>query len=139
MKLDSNTPIGSPIEEVASVVRGTYAGITIHDNAPMRLVLLPGDFEGDWDAAGRWAKDQGGDLSSRIDQLVLWQNLRREFQQTYYWSAEQYAPVAGFAWFQNFNNGHQGLYRKSEKLCARAVRRLPLSPSPIRGHHEARP
>ena len=110
----------------ASLDGGFYAGVTLHDGVPKRLVLLPGDHKGTWDNARAWAAERDGELPSRIDQLVLWQNMREQFEQTWYWSSEQYAPDAGCAWCQSFYNGYQFRYLKSAELRARAVRRLPL-------------
>src|ERR1700690_2810987 len=59
---------------------GIYAGLTIHDNQPMALVLLPGDEQLTWKDAWVWAEKQGGTLPSRIDQLVLWKNAKDQFK-----------------------------------------------------------
>src|SRR5690348_16538932 len=56
--LSSLPPIGHPLEN------GTYAGITIHDNVPMALILLPGDEEMKWEDGVKWAEKQGGVLPS---------------------------------------------------------------------------
>ena len=105
---------------------GLYAGLTVYENAPRRLILLPGEFCGDWKAATAWATDQGGELPSRIDYLVLWASLKAEFREAWYWCAESYAPDAASAWAQGFGNGGQVSYRKDLEFRARAVRRLPL-------------
>ncbi|MDO8595672.1 MAG: hypothetical protein Q7R45_03515 [Sulfuricaulis sp.] len=103
---------------------GIYAGLSIADNAPMALVLLPGDKKLTWNEAVTWAEKQGGVLPSRFDQLVLFKNLKTQFQETWYWSGEQSASNAAFAWFQLFGNGGQSYLRKSSSNRARAVRRL---------------
>ena len=59
---------------------GLYAGLTIDDGDPYELVLLPGEFEGNWKDALAWAEKQGGVLPSRVDALILWQNLPGEFR-----------------------------------------------------------
>jgi hypothetical protein len=106
---------------------GVYAGLTLHENAVHRLVLLPGEVEAaDHDTATSWARNQGGTLPTRIDQLMLWQNLRAQFQAAYYWSCEQSASVAESAWTQGFGFGDQGDWPKSGKTRARAVRRIPI-------------
>ena len=111
---------------------GQYAGLTISEGAPHLLVLLPGD-EGDlnWEDAKRWAAKQGGALPSRIDQLVLFANLKSEFKADFYWSGEQRADEPRYAWYQNFGNGRQDYSHTNDTLRARAVRRLPLSNSVI--------
>lgn len=105
---------------------GIYAGLTVHDNDPAELILLPGDEELNWKDAGAWAEKQGGVLPSRIDQLVLFKNLKAEFQEAWYWSGEQYAHDDAYAWCQSFSYGGQFSTHKSSHGRARAVRRLPL-------------
>jgi len=105
---------------------GLYAGLSIHENHAVALVLLPGDEELPWDAARSWATKQGGTLPSRIDQLVLFQILKAQFQEAAYWSCAPSAGSASYAWFQYFLNGGQDFSLKDDKLRARAVRRLPI-------------
>jgi hypothetical protein len=106
---------------------GKYAGLTVHDNDPAELVLLPGEFEGPWGKAKAWAEEQGGVLPSRIDQNVLWKNLKSEFRPEYYWSSEPCADAAGFAWGQYFSYGFQDyLHIGTSYYRARAVRRVIL-------------
>lgn len=106
---------------------GMYAGLTLAQNAPAHLVLLPGDASDiSWKGACEWARQQGGELPSRMDQLVLWQNLRGHFERAYYWSSEEYASDAEFAWLQNFSLGNQVSWPKSDETRARAVRRIPI-------------
>ena len=105
---------------------GIYAGLTIYDNQPMALVLLPGDESLNWKDAVTWAEKQGGTLPSRIDQLVLWKNVKDQFKGEGYWSGEQCAPNDASAWCQNFGYGYQDGCRKDHDFRARAVRRLPI-------------
>ena len=105
---------------------GLYAGLTLHEGRPHALVLLPGDESKDWKAAGAWAAEQGGILPSRIDLLVLWQNLPKEFREEYYWSSETYARYADYAWNQSFDYGYQVDVRKSDDGRCRAVRRVAI-------------
>jgi len=105
---------------------GIYAGLSLHENRPVALVLLPGDEELAWDAAHSWAEKQGGTLPSRIDQLVLFQNLKTKFKEAAYWSCAPCAGYASSAWYQHFLIGYQDSYPKHDKLRARAVRRLPI-------------
>ena len=97
--------IGEPFQD--NGVDGIYAGLTLHDNAPMALVLLPGDEKLNWKDAIAWAAKQGGELPSRVDHLVLLKNLKAEFKDTWYWSSETYASHADYAWCQNFGSGFQ--------------------------------
>jgi hypothetical protein len=65
-------------------------------------------------------------LPSRIDQLVLFQNLKGKFEAKLYWSGTPYAGDESYAWFQGFYYGLQSSYRKGFKLRARAVRRVAI-------------
>ena len=105
---------------------GIYAGMSLHEGLPVELVLLPGDEELKWEDAKAWAEKQGGSLPSRIDQLVLLQNLKSEFKERAYWSSEHYAGDSAYAWYQTFSYGYQDDTHKGGRLRARAVRRLPI-------------
>lgn len=113
-------PIGSAWNE------GIYAGRSIFNNETVVLLLLPGDKRLNWNEAQAWAEEQGGVLPSRFDQLVLFKNLKGQFQPDWYWSDEQYASTADFAWVQSFDDGAQDTNLKPTIYGARAVRRLPL-------------
>jgi hypothetical protein len=88
-----------------------------------------GDFEGSLARRGAWAEKQGGVLPSRVDQLVLWQNLKGEFKKEAYWSSEQNADDAAYAWYQYFSYGGQDYSGKGGEFRARAVRRVPFNHS----------
>jgi hypothetical protein len=103
---------------------GIFAGITTDGAQAYALVLLPGDEELKFKDANEWAAKQGGVLPSRIDQLVLFQNLKAEFQPRWYWSSEQCVGLAAYAWCQGFNYGNQTSTHEDCGLRARAVRRL---------------
>jgi len=106
---------------------GIYAGLSLENEKPVALVLLPGDLDdGPWDDAVSWAKKQGGVLPSRIDQLVLLQNLKSEFKPDWYWSGAPDAGDESYAWCQDFTSGTQSNDRKYTKLRARAVRRVAI-------------
>lgn len=106
---------------------GKYAGPSLHDNQPVALVLLPGDEDGlTWDKAVKWADKRGGVLPSRIDQLVLFQNLKAEFKPECYWSGETPASDSASAWNQYFDDGDQLFWHKGGKYRAVAVRRYPI-------------
>ena len=123
--------MNAPTEAVALKIGdiwqgGIYAGRSIHENEPVELVLLPEKFCGNWKDATAWADKQGGTLPSRIDLLVLWQNLRDKFERDWYWSGEQYAGDASCAWCQGFPYGSQHFYPQGYVLRARAVRRVTI-------------
>lgn len=107
---------------------GTFAGLTLEGNEPLALIVLSGSAETvNWSDAGAWAIAQGGVLPSRIDALVVYQNLRDHFSTDRgYWTSEPGAGHGAYAWFQWFGYGYQYYDRKSSKYRAFAVRRLPL-------------
>jgi hypothetical protein len=105
-----------------------YAGILLDDKGALahHLVLLAGDTKLSWADAGAWAKKQGGELPTRREHSLLFANLKGKFERDWYWSSEQYADDAAWAWYQDFLNGNQDCSGKSDKLRARAVRRVPI-------------
>ena len=103
---------------------GLYAGLTLEGEQRAALVLLPGDGEMSWKKALAWAGEQGGVLPSRIDGIVLFRNLRAEFKRDRYWTSEEVAGYADYAWFQGFTSGDQYYARKSYGYRCRAVRRV---------------
>ncbi len=111
---------------------GIYAGLTIHENAPHELILLPGEKESiNWKDALDWAAQQGAALPSRFDALTLFENLKSEFKPEWYWTSAQHASAPSYAWMQGFNDGGQTCLRTGYDFRARAVRRFPLSYSVI--------
>ena len=105
---------------------GIYAGLTLFNNQPHKLILLPGDEEMDWKAAVAFAEKKGAVLPSRMDGLVLFQNLRSQFKKAIYWTSEPYADDSSYAWGQSFNDGNQLLWHKDGKIRVRLVRRVPI-------------
>ena len=89
------------------------------------VILLPGDNnDATHEAQLEWAKSIGGDLPTRIEQAMLWASHRDQFQKDFYWSNEIRHAESGWAWTQNFTNGHQYVTHKSHEFRARAVRRV---------------
>lgn len=106
---------------------GIYAGLSLEKNLPVALILLPGDLDdGPWADAASWAEKRGGVLPSRIDLLVLFDNLKSEFKPDWYWSGTPYAGAESYAWYQHFDYGSQDNTHKHDKLRARAVRRVAI-------------
>ena len=105
-----------------------YLGAIINpDGTGEHSILLPGDKDdGNWQDAMDWAKALGGDLPNRVEQALMFDKSRDQFQKDWYWSNTTHASNAGWAWFQYFNVGHQGSNSKSSELRARAVRRVPI-------------
>ncbi len=112
-----------PIEEgeiyVGSI--GDASGDLYH------IVLLPGDSDdATWKKQMAWAKSIGGDLPTRVEQSLLFANLKDQFKPDWYWSNTPHASGSDSAWFQTFSNGFQNFNLLLSKLRARAVRRLPI-------------
>jgi hypothetical protein len=106
-----------------------YAGILLGKNGEQdsHLILMPGEIEhASWGESMAWAKTRSGQLPTRREQSLLFANLREHFKSAWYWSCEQPAADAGYAWFQGFNYGGQDHGHKSFEGRARAVRRLPI-------------
>ena len=104
----------------------TYIGLTLHNNKPHHLILLAGDEKKAWEAAIAWAKKKGGVLPSRVDILVLFERAKDAFQQTWYWTGQEYPGYADYAWVQYFGNGGQDGDHKSDDVRCRAVRRVAI-------------
>ena len=105
----------------------TNAGILLRDGKPSHwLILLPGDERKKWTDALAWAKKQGGELPTRKEQALLFANAADKFQSAWYWSSEEYAGNADYAWFQYFSFGGQSNTRKSSGFRCRAVRRVAI-------------
>ena len=122
-------PVAYVVEEAEiSLAPGEeYAGIVLDDdgNVSHHLVLLPGERDGlTWDKAITWAEQAGGVLPTRQEQALLYANLKRLFQEAWYWSSEVHESNGSCAWGQTFNDGTQLTSHKSYEGRARAVRRL---------------
>ncbi len=107
-----------------------YAGLIVgKDGEPSyHLVLMSGAPTDDlnWKAANYWAARVGGALPTRREQSLLFANLKEQFEDRYYWSCEQNASDAGYAWYQLFGLGYQLDLLISNELRARAVRRVAI-------------
>ena len=89
------------------------------------VILIPGDNDdATWQHQKKWAASIGGELPTRLEQALLWQNCREHFKKDWYWSSEEHVSEPGWAWFQTFDSGTQGNTRQNVQLRARAVRRL---------------
>ncbi|ENH6340894.1 DUF1566 domain-containing protein, partial [Burkholderia vietnamiensis] len=76
-------------------------------------VLLPGENgRASWQAQMDWAKSHGGDLPTRVELSVAYAKHRDLFEQAAYWSNEEDADDPGWAWYQRFRYGAQGLNRQ---------------------------
>ncbi len=124
----SRTEINSHGLEPVSLKEGEhYAGIILGKNGAQsyHLILLPGEIEDtDWQKSMDLAKSIGGELPNRREQALLYANLKEQFKPEWYWSCEQSAGNAGWAWMQAFSDGSQLSSPKGLDTRARAVRRL---------------
>ena len=113
MKIDLNPG------EIYAGALGDTAGNLHH------VILLPGDNDDAiWQHQKEWAASIGGELPTRLEQALIWQNCREHLQKGWYWSGEEDASGAGYAWCQFFDDGYQGRNRQGYQLRARAVRRV---------------
>ena len=103
-----------------------WTGIVSVGTQLHHVILLPGEFSGGWKAAMAWAKEHGGELPSRLEQALLWAELKDQFKRDWYWSCEQHASHPSYAWIQSFYDGGQYDYRMDYGYLARAVRRVPI-------------
>lgn len=103
-----------------------YRGITLHDGKAVHLIELPGEFTGTHAEATAWAKEQGGELPSRIDGIVFFDGAKADYKRDWYWLAPQPAVDPGYAWCQLFGGGSQVWNGVSARCRARAVRRAPI-------------
>jgi len=116
---------------LASILKAgeEYAGIILGKNGDPdhHLILLPGEAESvNWNNAKEFAAKAGGELPTRREQSLLYANLKECFQESAYWSGEQHAAYADYAWYQHFDEGYQSFSSKLSTLRARAVRRVAI-------------
>nr|DAH87967.1 MAG TPA: Protein of unknown function (DUF1566) [Caudoviricetes sp.] len=103
------------------------AGAILDDDGTINhyVILLPGEAESvDWEGAKAWAAEHGGELPTRREQSLLFANLKGEFEERAYWSAEAHESESGWAWCQHFTTGYQHYGPRCYELRARAVRRF---------------
>lgn len=107
-----------------------YAGVVLgEEGKPSHHLFLLTDDSGKrmpWDAAVEWARSVGGDLPTRFESVLLYANLRDQFdQRDWHWTGTQCSDA--FAWVQSLSSGGQDYGRKRYEFRARAVRRLPIA------------
>ncbi|MBR8221262.1 DUF1566 domain-containing protein [Burkholderia ambifaria] len=104
-----------------------FAGQVLNEDGSLShyLILLPGDADDiTWSDAKAWAAERGGELPTRREQSLLFANLKGEFEERAYWSAEAHDSESGWAWFQYVNYGLQHTSHQTNEFRARAVRRF---------------
>lgn len=80
-----------------------------------------------WDEAIAWAASVGAELPTRQEAALLFANLKPAFEPTWYWTSEESAYYASYAWLQHFYNGNQYCNVKDYKVRARAIRRVHIT------------
>ncbi|WP_333986164.1 DUF1566 domain-containing protein [Burkholderia orbicola] len=107
-----------------------YLGGFVDRNGDVtHTILLPGDNDrATWQEQMEWAKSIGGDLPTRAELVIAYEQHRNLFEKAAYWSNEPDTDpgYSGWAWYQNFRTGGQDLYPQRHELRARAVRRLSI-------------
>jgi len=112
---------------------GIYAGVArgINGANDHHLIVAETDKASvTWKDAKAWAASLEVDghrdfsLPTRKEQALLFANAADLFQPAWYWSNEQHASDASYAWLQFFDYGFQYCIRQSGDYRARAVRRL---------------
>ncbi len=108
-----------------------YAGIALDATGkPTHHVVLLPDQPAErlsWDKAMAWAESIGANLPTRQETALLFANAIDAFEPAWYWTCEQYAGFASYAWSQGFDNGNQDVSDKCFKDRVRAVRRAPIT------------
>lgn len=114
---------------------GIFVGVMKGENgAPDYLLVLheQRSAPAPWDTQMKWAKSLKADnhqdfrLPTRREQHALMANAKDQFDGYYYWSCEQHASSASYAWLTYFDDGYQDNSRKDFSLRARAVRSVIL-------------
>lgn len=113
--------IGAPLDG------GQFAGVISQPNGTVTaVVLLPGHAENlTFAQAKAWAKQQGGQLPSRLVAALLYAHMRGSLLPEYHWTSE--IQGASYAWRCSFYYGSQSSGHESWQACAVAVRLIPFS------------
>ena len=104
-----------------------WAGIILKDDGTpdYHLFKRPGQADKvNFKDAAAWAKAHGGEAPTLRDLALMRTNLRKEFQDKWYWSCEESRLSSVWAWLQDFANGYQYDFSKVNEICAVAVRRV---------------
>lgn len=121
-----------PIGSVWSGQGGIFTGLArSHNGQPDCLIITGPEIE-----ATTWEKSKAAaatleidghkdfSLPFRTEQSLQFANVPELFEKEWYWSCEQHADNADWAWMQYFDYGYQSLSLKDGHCRARAVRRL---------------
>lgn len=112
---------------------GVYAGIVRGGENDYHLIANEAEGKGlSWENARSWASNltpyagRSWRPPTRRDQAILYGNAPELFAKEWYWSGEEYAPNAAYAWAQNFRYCTQLRYRRNYEFRARAVLHIPV-------------
>ena len=103
-----------------------YVGLIADGSKAHHIILLPGEFNGNWKDAMDWAESIGGELPDRVEGALLFATMKDDFEPEWYWTREQHVSDSACAWVQFFSYGYQGDNDTDNQNRARAVRRLPI-------------
>jgi hypothetical protein len=125
------TPTAPQVPQIAA--HEHYAGIKLdaETGEPIGhlVVIAIADKRRTWQEQKKWAESVGGRLPDRQEGPVLYGNLKRLFEDAYYWLDTEYS--ADYAWGQDFYGGTQYYYDKDYEAFAVAVRLIPITNSSI--------
>lgn len=117
IKFSDLPKLGEPLS--GGVFRGIY---TTPDGTHCAVARLPGRGEGvTYDEAAVWAKEQGGELPSKVGGALLASN--ENLPWGVYWTCEEFD--ASYAWDFG-SDGNTSLSHKSYEGSALAVRLIPI-------------
>jgi len=77
-----------------------------------------------WQAAKDWAAAIGANLPTRQELALICANCKPHLQPVWHWSSEEHEDDASYAWYCNFDDGHQYRNHKSYEGSVVAVRRI---------------
>ncbi|GAC1664629.1 MAG: hypothetical protein PVS3B2_00570 [Candidatus Dormibacteraceae bacterium] len=108
---------GGTFQGIVTLPNGTHAAIVLLADKPDKLLT--------WKDAKAWAKSVDGELPNRPAAVILFANAKDQFEPRWHWLGEDFD--GSDAWVQGFDYGGQDWNYVTSKLCARAVRMIPLS------------
>lgn len=105
---------------VGTIVRPDGSGHHI-----IRMAAEPGK-RLNWKDAMAFAAEKGGELPDRPEAALMFATARKDLEEEWYWTREQHAGSAAYAWVQLFGYGLQGNTRKGTQCRVVLVRRVPI-------------
>jgi hypothetical protein len=121
------TPLNLP-RLGAPLADGKFVGITTDKIGDVYALILLDDKPAkrlNFADAKAWAASIGALLPSKVESMLLCENLNDEFEQTWHWTSEQCSSDS--AYVQGFDDGSQSYGYVTSERPARAVRRFPIN------------